>query len=392
MASVRHRQRGNGTIAWQVLYRLDDRQRSLTFDQEDHALQAQRLFDALGPTEALAALRGITPGDETPTLERWCRDYIDDKSGITPGTRESYRGQLDRHLGPIGALPLTMLTHARMSRWIRDLEETGLGQATINGIRFILSGALEAAVREGLIPSNPIRGVRVAKTEHRSPTFLTPDEFGVLLRHIRPDAKDLVLALAGTGMRFGEATALQVRDLDLTNKQVSIARAWKASRSSTQLLGAPKSDRSRRTIWVDDITAAALARAAAGKRRDEFVFTTAKGKQWRRNGFHDNVWQPAIAVANGEPPKWTIAEAPTSRRPWLAIPPADERLGKRPTVHDLRHTCASWMIQDGQPLPVVQRHLGHSSIRITADTYGHLLPEHMAAPAASIGKRLAGLQ
>ena len=47
-------------------------------------------------------------------------------------------------------------------------------------------------------------------------------------------------------------------------------------------------------------------------------------------------------------------------------------LSKRPRIHDLRHTCASWLIQAGRPLPAIQQHLGHESITTTVGTYGHM--------------------
>src|SRR6202040_4460447 len=68
----------------------------------------------------------------------------------------------------------------------------------------------------------------------------------------------------------------------------------------------------------------------------------------RAHNFNPNVWEPARARAK------------------------DNGLTKKPRVHDLRHTNASWLIQAGVPLTVIQRHLGHESIQTTVDRYGHL--------------------
>ncbi|MFD6195709.1 tyrosine-type recombinase/integrase [Mycobacteriaceae bacterium NPDC060252] len=61
----------------------------------------------------------------------------------------------------------------------------------------------------------------------------------------------------------------------------------------------------------------------------------------------------------------------------------------RPRIHDLRHTCASWLIQAGVPLPVIQQHLGHESIQTTVDVYGHLDLRSARAAAEAMGKALA---
>ena len=67
------------------------------------------------------------------------------------------------------------------------------------------------------------------------------------------------------------------------------------------------------------------------------------------------------------------------------------RLTKRPRVHDLRHTHASWMIAQGTDLFVLQRRLGHESITTTTDTYSHLLPDQQRAAAQAAGRALRGL-
>ena len=100
-----------------------------------------------------------------------------------------------------------------------------------------------------------------------------------------------------------------------------------------------------------------------GKKRTDLVFTNKQGKQLAHNVFHP-VWQKAVAQF-------------------------EARTGVHPRIHDLRHTFASWAIQDGVPLPVIQRALGHQSIQITVDTYGHLGLADFNALAASTGRRLS---
>ena len=85
----------------------------------------------------------------------------------------------------------------------------------------------------------------------------------------------------------------------------------------------------------------------------------------RGPNFYTNVWVPALVRAK------------------------EAGLTKKPRVHDLRHTNASWLIQAGMPLTVVQRHLGHESIQTTSDRYGHLDRKASRVVADVVGKALA---
>ncbi len=80
--------------------------------------------------------------------------------------------------------------------------------------------------------------------------------------------------------------------------------------------------------------------------------------------FHTNVWAPALVRAK------------------------EAGLTKKPRIHDLRHTNASWLIQAGIPLTVIQRHLGHESIQTTSDRYGHLDRKTSRVVADVVGKAL----
>ncbi|WP_454044382.1 tyrosine-type recombinase/integrase [Cellulosimicrobium sp. Marseille-Q8652] len=138
---------------------------------------------------------------------------------------------------------------------------------------------------------------------------------------------------------------------------------------SIPTLGAPKTTRSRRTIALPPQVVDILARRVTGMAPEDFVFTNTAGRPWRRNRWHETVWQPALRAAN---------QHNATPRP----------LGKTPRVHDMRHTCASWMIRAGLPLPVIQRHLGHESITTTVDRYGHMEPAHLAMAAGALGAAL----
>jgi integrase len=186
-----------------------------------------------------------------------------------------------------------------------------------------------------------------------------------------PEARKLADWLVGTGMRWGEATALQVRDLAL-NADVptaNVQRAWKRARKGSAqsfYLGPPKTKKGRRVLALTRSQVEMLRELVAGMPPEAYVFRTATGLHWRHANFYNRKWKPAVeaAVAKGLP--------------------------KRPRLHDLRHTHVAWLIGKRIPLPAIQARLGHESIQTTVDRYGHLVRELDAEIISAIEGVMAG--
>lgn len=366
MASLRHRTTSDGGIKWQVRYRDGNVARSETFKERKGAEEFKRLVDDLGHDEALAIIRAREGNQSrTPTVRDWCTEHIDTLTGVTPGTRDRYRRVVATKLGSLGALPIDAVTPANIAKWVNGLEAQGLAGKTIANHHGFLSAALKSAVRAGHIPANPCEGTRIPKTERQEMVFLTHDEFTVLLTHIRPDAQPMVACMPATGLRFGELTALQVRDIDLNAGSLTVSRSWKYTENSEMVLGAPKTKRSRRTIYVPGQVLAILEHACAGKTPEAFVFTNQAGAPWTRSRFHEGVWQPAVRAA---------------------LP----ALRKKPRVHDMRHTCAAWLLRAGASMYTVQKYLGHESYSTTANVYAHMEPAEMRRAADAMTAAIGG--
>ncbi|MCJ8505781.1 site-specific integrase [Kocuria flava] len=158
----------------------------------------------------------------------------------------------------------------------------------------------------------------------------------------------LVQFLAGTGARWAEATALETRDIDLTGDRgvVAITKAWKRDRGEG-VLDAPKTRRGRRSVTMGERLTNLMREHLVEHEPDELVFQHPAGRQLTNYWFFAHVWRPTVEDLGGQPPA-------------------------QPRVHDLRHTHASWLIQQGVALPVIQRRLGHESIATTVNVYGHL--------------------
>jgi integrase len=210
-----------------------------------------------------------------------------------------------------------------------------------------MSAALDHAVRSGRIRSNPAHGLGLPRTQRRDYVFLTHDQVRDLASAAGP-WQVFVLVLAYTGLRWGEATALRVCDIDLVRRRIDVRRAF-SDVGGQIVLGTPKSHQSR-TVPIPRFLTRELAAAVTSKHADDLVFTMPGGSVVRLSN-----WRRAVFV---------LARAKSG-------------LSGRFRIHDLRHTAASLMIQAGYPPKMLQEIMGHASITTTLDLYGHLYPGDM---------------
>lgn len=350
MSSIETRHNAaTGTDSYRVRFRHQGKNQAVTFVTREQAEAWKVILDTLKPAAALRLLAEPQQAD-APSVADVVAHHIDHLTGIDAGTDSRYRRILADHLEPrFSQIPVDQLTRDDVSRWVKEarlLDGKAPAPKTLRNWHSLLSDALSGAVERGVVPANVAKGVKLPRRDAdagEDMVFLTRQEFGILLGHVREDYRPLVLTLALTGIRFGEATALTVGALSRATHEARIHTAWKQSGKQ----GAPKSRRSRRTVAVPEAVFVALEPLVTGKRPDDPVFLSPRGMRVRSGNFYNNVWKPAVEAAE-----------PT--------------IGKKPRVHDLRHSYASWAIQAGVPLPVIQRQLGHESITTTVDTYGHL--------------------
>jgi integrase len=355
MATLRLRTRRDGSAYTSVLFRVDGKQSSISFDDHAKAVQFKELVNQVGPTRALKVIAAATSTAHVLTVDDWIRHHIAHLTGVESETIRRYRSYLANDIAPaLGTTPLTALSRDDIAIWVNAMFEEGASGKTIANKQRFLSGALNAAVTAGHIASNPCRGLRLPRWERREMVFLTESEFGTLLNAVTEYWRPFVMFLVASGARWSEATALRPSDVDIAQGTVRISRAWKVT-SDGRKLGPPKSSKSVRTINVADSVLAKLDYTG------EWLFENRAGDYVRAQGCNRRVWTPAVVRAG---------------------------LDKSPRIHDLRHTCASWMIADNVPLAVVQHHLGHESIETTVGTYGHLDRRSAQAAAAAISARL----
>lgn len=329
---------------WRVRFRDAGRNRAVTFTSEKAARRWKGLLDATSPKHALAMLDSTPDPAAERTVAEHVLAHIEALSGVTDGTKRTYRATVSRDMDGIGALPISGLSREVVERWINDMSLRGLSGKSIANRHGLLSAAMNRAVESHLIAANPCRGIRLPRKDDPDAEmiFLSREEYAAIHARMPEHYQPLALFLVGTGMRFGEATALTVGHVDLAQRQARVRQAWKHTGDRQLELGPPKTPKSRRTVALPLPVVEALSPIVADRPRSAWLFTTTRGAVVKHPTFW-KVWTEAASVI--EP---------------------------RPRIHDLRHTFASWAIQNKIPLPVLQRALGHESITTTIDTYGHL--------------------
>ena len=376
MASIQVREQTDGTTSYRVRWRHHRKDRSLTFVDIDSAEDFRRNLDKFGHDDALRLIDLIDDGLAQQTLTQWLDKHIDTLTGVEEGTRRRYRSYLVNDITPtIGHMPLSAVTDATIARWVNDMEDAGASGKTIANKHGFMAGALNHAVRVGKLPKNPCDHTRLPRTDSDEMVFLTRDEFALLVGAMTPRWRPLTRWLVGTGTRFGEATALTVGDIAVSVRVVDeaqvregtarINKAWKYTGDGSRRLDRPKTRKGVRTI---SIPGPVLDLLDLDREPGELLFPTRDGGPVSHQLYRNKAWLPALKA--------------------VTATDADPRLTKRPRPHDLRHTCASWMIAAQVPLPVIQQHLGHESITTTVGTYGHLDQSSGRKAADAIGGML----
>jgi integrase len=362
--SVRLRTRKDGSLYWQVRFRENGVESSVSWDDPAEAEQFDKLVRQVGAAKAREICRIVAASQSRAlTVRQYLERHNDSLTGIDPGTVNRYRAYVRNDIGPaFGDIPLTALSRDDVAAWINEMAEDGASGKTIKNKRDYLSGALKIAVKNGELTANPCTDVSAPRWDREEMVFLTHEEFQLLHGEVSEYWQPLVEFLVASGCRWSEATALKPAAVDRAAGTVRITKAWKTG-SGGYRLGVPKTKKSVRTINVPRDVLDKLDYTG------EWLFTNSgRGRRnpdgpVRIHSFHPNVWTPAVDRAK------------------------KAGLTKKPRVHDLRHTCASWLIQAGIPLPVVQRQLGHESINTTIDTYTHL--DRTSGELAADAMRLA---
>ena len=277
------------------------------------------------------------------------------KADLKYGTWNTYNGQLTRYLlNP--KLGLAEKKFASMNRptvmaFKQALiqKHSKLSPRSVNHILTLLGSILQSALLDGYISINAARLVKKLPIEHREMEILSPVEIQKVLTAAEKMDWDLyvmVFLLVMTGMRRGEMLGLDWKSVDFSQKKLSIRRSY-----TTKRLQEPKTKSSRRAVNLSTKAVNLLKKHRLKKGNpagDVLLFDRGDGYPMDPDSLSSVYWPRLLRAA----------EVRESVR-----------------LHDLRHTFCSLLIDQGANPKYIQSQLGHSSIMITMDRYGHLMPE-----------------
>lgn len=276
-------------------------------------------------------------------LDAWLTGY---KAGtVRKNTLEAHRYNINSHIKPyFKSIMLRGVKPIMYQAFLNQLGENGYSRRTVEMVHSTMVNAMKKAITLGMLDRNPCTG---AEMRGQKPTgklqFIESSDLPTFLAAAQEHCEyiywRLFKLLILTGMRKGEACALQWSDVDLDAGTISITKTFDFK---DKLLGDPKTYSSIRTIGIGETLRSDL-REHKERHPFDLVFCRGDGKPLASS---------------------TIADAFKRALERAGLP--DMR------VHSCRHTCAVLLLEAGVDTKYVQEQLGHGSIKITLDVYTHL--------------------
>jgi integrase len=374
---IREEQRADGSTRYKARWyerQLDGTQKLITRsfnrrdDAEDHLRQTAR--DKRDGRYVSAA---------DVSVGRVVLDYLErGEHGWKSSTYATYRQRAYSHIIPaLGDIRLVELTTARVQHWIdqltrrRKIDDHAISAKTIEEATRLLGGAMQSAVQLDLIRTNPVRGVSLPKARQKQHRTWTDDHMATVLATVADDPMWHALYRVAllTGIRPGEARALQWPDVDLDARTITVRRTITRGTDNREIVGeSTKTGRDRSLalpasaadalrLWRVQQARLQLAAESWDSRR--FVFTGKNGQFLGGTTWH----RQHVAI---------IAQA--------GVP----AIG----VHEMRHSNATVELAAGTHPKIVSDRLGHARIETTLNLYSHVSPDLQRAAIDALDERI----
>lgn len=305
-------------------------------------------------------LRGdyIDRKDSQTTVGAMYNQWLPTQVQLKPKTTYNIESKWRVHLEPKwGNRELGSIRRPDISAWVAECVDEGVGPATIDQAVGILKRILDYAVDAGKLNANPAIGVKVPRVTKRAHVYLSIDQVDLLVSKMG-HYETLVRVLAFCGLRWGEAVALRVKDVDLMRRRFNV-HTTDSTVGGRRQDSTPKTNKIR-SVPFPAILISDLEKLIGNLKPTDRIFTTENGSPVNGDNFRNRVYNPAIDQLQ------------------------DEGDFPRLTIHDLRHTCASLAVSSGANVKAVQRMLGHASAAMTLDTYSDLFDSDLDVVSAKM--------
>jgi integrase len=297
-------------------------------------------------------------------LAAWAEEFLSLARRLSPTTQETYARDLRRYVLPrFGAYRLGRLPADEIENWLNDEVAAGLAPSSVHRHYRVLRRMLQVAVEKQRLPSNPCDRVHPPRVPTREMVFLSWEEVVDLAEAMSERYRALIYLAVDSGMRWSELVGLRRAKVDAARRKVRVTEQLVRLQAGEWLRKEPKTAAGVRSITISVETAAIVSEhfgRFADRDLDALVFRSAAGTPLISSSFWQHHLQRALKAAD------------------LAC-----------RFHDLRHTSVALAIAAGAHPKAIQHRMGHSSINVTLDRYGHLFPELDEAIATAFGEQLA---
>jgi integrase len=318
--------------------------------------------------------RGSLPKPGRVTVEQWLKTWLTSiEGGVRLRTLEHYRWIAETHIIPaIGRKQLAKLEPSDVEAMLNSKLRAGLSPRTVHHLRSVLRNALRMAERDRLVVRNAAALAKAPKVPQREMRTLAPAEVKAYLAAAAGDRLEALFVCAlGLGMREGELMGLRWSCVDLEGGTLRVTHALQYQ-GGKPVLVEPKSTSSRRTMPLPAPVAEALRQHRVRQAQEQLA-----AKVWL------NDMGLVFVGKHGQP----LESTAVLRGHWSVLKAAGL---ERMRFHDLRHSCATLLLEAGIPDKVVAEVLGHSNPATTRAVYQHVTAGLRAQATAAQTRILGG--
>lgn len=353
MASIEKYSLSNGLTRYAVRYRKPDRSTTMK-----RGFTTKKSAEAFANTVEVAKLVGtyVAPSLGRVTATELAPEWLARKKESTaPSHYRTLESAWRVHVEPRwGVIPISDIDQLSIEDWVASMTRQGAGPTTVLRALGVLSGILNDAVKAKRLASNPAKGIEnLPRKTARRHIYLTAADV-LRLAEASGAHGPLVMTLAYCGLRWGEAVALKVTDVNFFRRRLSVSE--NAVQIGARHALGPTKGRKARSVPVPEFVLQKLHPLCRDKSPGDLLFPGRDGGYLHRPKAKTGWFQAAVGRAGVQ----------------------------RITPHDLRHTCASLAVSAGVNVLALQRMLGHTSAKVTLDTYADLFDTDLDAVAASL--------